>query len=215
MIKHIFFDFNGTIIDDVDLCIGLLNEILENQNKKTVSKEEYKNVFKFPIRQYYIDAGVDFNIESFESLAVKFIEKYQPASLKCGLYNGTVEAVKYFKSKGIKVYILSASEKTNLIEQCNHYGITDLFDDILGIDNIHASSKISIATDFINNNNINIDEAIFVGDTLHDFEVANAMGVNCYLVSCGHQSVDVLSKASVPIISDIKALRGVIDEISN
>ena len=33
MEKHIFFDFNGTIINDIDLCLDLLNQILTKQNK--------------------------------------------------------------------------------------------------------------------------------------------------------------------------------------
>ena len=38
MEKHIFFDFNGTIINDIDLCLDLLNQILTKQNKKNLSK---------------------------------------------------------------------------------------------------------------------------------------------------------------------------------
>ena len=95
MIKHLFFDFNGTIIDDVDLCLELLNDILRNQNKPLVDKKRYKEVFKFPIKQYYIDAGVDFEIESYESLAIDFVKKYQPRSLsECKLYDGCVDAFK-------------------------------------------------------------------------------------------------------------------------
>ena len=45
MKKYIFLDFNGTIIDDVDLCLDLLNQILENQKKEKVSKERYKDIF--------------------------------------------------------------------------------------------------------------------------------------------------------------------------
>ena len=209
MIKHIFFDFNGTIINDVKLCLDLLNEILRNQGKRELTIEEYKDVFKFPIKQYYIDAGVDFKIESFESLAVKFIEKYQPASFKCGLYDGTVETIKYLKEKGIKTYILSASEVNNLKEQCEVYGITKLFDAILGIDNIHASSKVDIAKSYMRNMKIDPSEVLFVGDTLHDVEVAKSVGAEPILVSCGHQSTSVLAKASVKIIGRIADLRDI------
>ena len=52
--------------------------------------------------------------------------------------------------------------------------------------------------------NINKNEAMFVGDTLHDYEVARAMGVGCVLVSCGHQCVEVLGQAGVPIVSSVK-----------
>ena len=37
MKKYVIFDFNGTIIDDVDLCLVLLNEFLIDQNKPIVS----------------------------------------------------------------------------------------------------------------------------------------------------------------------------------
>ena len=40
MIKNVFLDFNGTLIDDVDLCLKLLNDILRRQGAKEVSLEE-------------------------------------------------------------------------------------------------------------------------------------------------------------------------------
>ena len=46
MYKYIFFDFNGTIIDDIDLCLDLLNEILRKQNKPLVGKKKYKEIIK-------------------------------------------------------------------------------------------------------------------------------------------------------------------------
>ena len=206
MIKHIIFDFNGTLINDVDLCLSLLNDLLESQGKATIDLNKYRNIFTFPIKDYYIAAGIDFNIESYESLAVKFIEKYQPQSLKCGLYDKTYDTLQYLKNKNIKLYILSASEKNNLLQQCKSYDIDKFFDEILGITNIHAASKLDIGIDFIKRNNISSDEILFIGDTLHDYEVAEAMGIHCALVKCGHQSVEVLSKANVVIYDSIADL---------
>ena len=115
MIKYIFLDFNGTIINDVDLCLNLLNEILVKQGSKCLSTKEYKNVFCFPIRKYYIDAGIDFNKDSFEDLAIWFINKYQPLSMKCGLYDGLIDTFKEFKKRVYHLVILYASERNNLI----------------------------------------------------------------------------------------------------
>ena len=206
MIRYVFFDFNGTIINDVDLCLDLLNEILRKQGNKELDIDTYKNVFKFPIKQYYIDAGVDLEKDSFADLAVWFIEKYQPLSMSCGLFAGIVDTFKILKDKGYKLIILSASERNNLIEQCQNYCIDGYFEEILGIDNIHAASKVEIAKKYLKDNNINGDEVLFIGDTLHDLEVSNAMGAKCVLVSCGHQSIDVLSKGNVPILTDVNGL---------
>ena len=111
----------------------------------------------------------------------------------------------------IKCYIISASEKNNLIEQCESYDIVKYFVDILGIENIHAKSKVDIAVNYINDKKLNKDEVLFIGDTLHDKEVADAMGVKSCLVSCGHQSVNVLKNANVNIYSDVY---GVLEEIN-
>ena len=210
MIKHVFLDFNGTLINDIDLCLDLLNEFLNDQNKPSISKQRYKEIFTFPIKDYYRAAGIDFNIESYESLAIKFIQKYQPASLKCGLFDCVVPTLKKLKEKNIKIYLLSASEKHNLTEQCISYDIAKYFDAILGIDNIHAESKTKIGIDYIKNNKIDVNEAVFIGDTLHDFETANAMNISCRLVKCGHQDVARLKKANVKIYDDIS---GILEEI--
>ncbi len=203
MIKHIFFDFNGTLIDDVDLCLELLNKLLKEQNKPLVDINRYKNIFTFPIIKYYEAAGIDFSIESFDSLAVKFINDYQPKSLECGLYSCVIDTLKKLSDKNINLYILSASEINKLLGQWKHYKIDKYFTKILGIDNIHAGSKVDIAKAYIKESNINVDEAIFIGDTLHDYEVAEAMGVSARLVSCGHQSIEVLKAAGVKIYKDI------------
>ncbi len=213
MNKYIFLDFNGTIIDDIDLCLDLLNEALRKQNKKEITKKRYKDIFTFPIKKYYELAGLDFNIESFESMAIKYVEAYQPLSLKCNLFKDITKAFKILKNKGYHLVILSASEKNNLLEQCKHFEIVDYFDEILGIDNICAESKVDIAVRYMKNNNINGNDILFVGDTLHDLEVADAMGAKCMLVSCGHQSVNVLKKGRVPIIDNVYSLVNILDDV--
>lgn len=211
MIKNIFFDFNGTIIDDVDLCLDLLNQILIKQNKKILNKDEYKHVFKFPIKQYYLDAGVDFNNESYEELSNWFINEYQPKSFYCGLYPDSIKTFDYLRKKGYHLFILSASEVNNLKEQTNVYGITKYFDAILGIDNIFAASKVDIAKDYIKNNNLNPNETIFIGDTLHDVLVAKSINATPLLVDCGHQSRDILESANVKILHSIADLKEVLE----
>lgn len=204
--KYIFLDFNGTIIDDVDLCLNLLNEMLSRQHKKILTKEEYRNVFTFPVKKYYELAGIDFKIESFEKLADEFISKYQPLSLTCGLFLNIEEAFSKLKEMGYHLVILSASEKNNLLEQCHHYQITSYFDEILGIDNIHAESKIGIAKDYMKQMKLQGEDILFIGDTLHDVEVAREIGAQALLVSCGHQSIEVLKSAGVPILDSVLEL---------
>ncbi len=210
--KYVFFDFNGTILDDVMLCLNLLNEMLDEQNKKKLSLNEYKNVFTFPVIDYYVKAGLDFNIKSFKELSFEFINKYQPNSLKCSLYPNTIETFKILISKGYKLVCLSASQIDNLIMQLKHFEIYDYFTSILGLSNIYAKSKVEVGLNYIKENNIDPKECIMIGDTLHDAEVSDNMGIDSVLVSFGHQSYDVLKKSNKKILDNTYDLINYLEE---
>lgn len=215
MVKHVFIDFNGTLLNDIDLCLSLLNKMLKEQNKELVGIDKYKEIFTFPVKDYYVKAGIDFNIESFESLAHKFMDEYVIEYKKCMLYDGVIDTLDYLRKKGLKLYILSASKQSILDEQCEYYNLTPHFDNIIGIKTIYANSKEDVAKEFIYNLDIDKSEALFIGDTLHDNEVANIVGINSILVACGHQSRNVLSRANTKIIDDLRALKENFDEIFN
>lgn len=205
--KTIFFDFNGTIINDVDLCYNILNKMLEDNNLPKITIDRYKDIFTFPIKEYYMKAGFDFNIKSFEDLSKDFINLYQQASLSCPLYEGVVDSFLYFKEKGYNLVVLSASQIDNLKEQLNHFNITSYFNSILGISNIYAKSKVDIGLNYINENHLNKEDCIMIGDTLHDKEVCDALCIKCVLYKQGHQSYNVLSKAGCKIVSSYEEFK--------
>lgn len=209
--KYLFLDFNGTILDDVDLCLDLLNEILNKQHHEPISKEKYRHIFTFPIIDYYRAAGVDFTKDSYEDLAIWFVKKYQPLSYKQKLYPDLIDTLKELNEMDYRVIVLSASEKNNLIDQLKMFNIYDYFYDVIGLDNIHAASKIKLGIDYIIKNRINSNDCIMLGDTLHDAECANAMDIRCVLFGLGHQDIDVLKTAGLPIITSYKDLKKILE----
>ena len=53
MIKHIIWDWNGTLLDDLDVSMEALNYVLEKENLPLVlDKEEYRKYFQFPVIEY-------------------------------------------------------------------------------------------------------------------------------------------------------------------
>lgn len=209
MNKYIFFDFNGTIIDDVELCFNLLNKMLVEHGKSKITLEKYKEIFKFPIIEYYELAGFNFPEDNFSSLANQFILEYKNASKNCNLMKGILDSLEYLKSKGYILVCLSASEKNMLKKQLKFYKLEKYFESILGIDNIHASGKVDIAKVYMNNNNIDKNYAYMIGDTLHDKLVADEMGINCVLYSGGHQSYSRLLKTGKKVIKDFSELKDI------
>ena len=68
----IFWDWNGTLLDDVALCVDALNRLLAGFGyPQRYDHERYRAIFGFPIEEYYVRAGFDFTKHSFKKLAEK------------------------------------------------------------------------------------------------------------------------------------------------
>lgn len=206
---YLVLDFNGTIIDDVDLCLNILNHLLEERNYKKVSLEEYKHIFTFPIKKYYINAGFDLEKYSFTSISNEFISLYQKASLNCKLYEGINELIDKCNNNRIKVVLLSASQIDNLKEQTDHFGLSEKFEAILGTSTIEAASKVESGKNYFKDKQDK--KILFVGDTTHDAEVASAIGADALLITHGHQARDILLKANpLKVIDSFKEVEDIL-----
>lgn len=186
MMKYIFWDFNGTILDDVELCYNILNEMLTEEGRPNVSFESYLHIFTFPVKDYYAKV-YDFNKTSFEKLAHRFIERYQPRSLSCPLHHGVIDMISYYEKLGYVNVLLSASEEQNLLEQLIHFNLKDKFTYILGTKDIYAKTKEDVAKRFIEQHHIDPNQIIMIGDTLHDAEIAKSLGCRIIIYTKGHQ----------------------------
>ncbi len=205
----IIWDWNGTLLNDVQLCNDILNSMLKKHGYNEVGDiNAYRNVFCFPIIKYYEDAGFNFSKHSFEVLANEFMTKFEKESKLCHLQKNAQEILKFAKQNKIKQVILSASPIDVLTKQVKWLGVTEYFDEILGLNDVYAKSKIELAQNFMSKSNENPDDFILVGDTEHDYEVACALNIKkCILCNKGHQTNETLLKTGAEIIDDLIELK--------
>jgi phosphoglycolate phosphatase len=201
--KNIFWDWNGTLLDDANICLSVMNDMLKKRQMKLLNLDYYKEVFGFPVKDYYEKLGFDFKNESFEALSLEFHENYSSHILAMSLATDTEFVLNYFKEKEKNNIILSAMQQDLLMSMIKQTGLKPYFSDILGIDNIFGHSKSSIAVDYLKRNKIRSTDIILIGDTLHDFEVASEIGCNCILIANGHQSKGRLMKSGAKIVNSL------------
>ncbi|MBQ3095064.1 MAG: HAD family hydrolase [Clostridia bacterium] len=206
MYSHIIWDWNGTLLDDRDLCNETVNRLLESRGCAPLSRERYYEVFGFPVENYYAAAGFDFSKDPYPVLAQEFMDMYIPASLSCGLTPGARCALDYFRASGRAQIILTASDTDTLGRQMEKLGIADRFDAVLGQDNIYARGKTEIAAEWIRNSGLDPKELLMIGDTLHDAEIAGVLGCDCVLIARGHHDEKRLAAAGCPVYTSLFAL---------
>ncbi len=199
MIDRIIWDFNGTILDDLSISIESANELLSRYDLPMIpNTDKYYSVFGFPIRGYYERVGFDFSKYDYTVLANEWVEIYLSKMPYAPLRKGIVETIDKLNSFGIKQTILSMTEENMLRGQLASFGIIDKFDEIYGLNDIYANSKLDLARHW---KSLHPDETvIYVGDTSHDAESAEIIGAKCLMITGGHESEESLKAINSTVI---------------
>lgn len=208
MIDRIIWDWNGTLLNDVNRNCALMNRMLRRRGMPAIpSLTRYREIFRFPIREYYRAAGFDFQKESYEELAAEYLAEYPEESLSCPLTEGAEDAIAAFREAGLSQSVLSAGESGCLSRQMEHLGLTGVFDAVIALDNGYGGGKIKAGKRWLSQSGADPKTAVLIGDTDHDWETADALGCRCVLISCGHQSEQALKKLGVPVFSGIRGAK--------
>ena len=204
--KTIIWDWNGTLLDDVDICLASINAMLKARNLPGLTLASYREVFTFPVIEYYKKVGFDFSLEPWEPVAMEFINLYLHALPACGLTTFAVETLEKFKNKGYRQAIVSAMQHEELIKSVTNLGIYPYFDFIGGIGDHYGGGKIENARNYLAESGLDPMQTTLIGDTIHDSEVANELQCNCILVATGHQSVPRLRETGRRVIADLSGI---------
>ena len=201
--KHIIWDWNGTLLDDRWLCVEGINKALDKRGLKTINEQTYKDIFSFPVKDYYQKLGFDFSVEPFEIAGDEFVLYYEKHFNRTKLHSQCRSIIKNIFAVGITQSILSAGKHEFLLEWVKAHNLQKYFIKILGIDNQYATGKTELGMSLIKNLSYNNNEVVLIGDTIHDSDVAESMNIDCLLMDQGQVNNDRLQKTGRKVFSNL------------
>jgi len=205
--RQVIWDWNGTLLDDAWLCVEITNGLLSRRRLPILTRERYQRVFDFPVRDYYRRLGFDLESESFERLGTEFIEEYAARRFECTLQPHARETLEAVRRSGVAQSILSAYQQDSLRELVKYFDLGHYFTRLAGLDDHYARGKLDLGAELLKSLRCRPEEVLLVGDTAHDFEVADALGARCALVTGGHHSHEKLAACGVPVFSCLQEFR--------
>ncbi len=131
------------------------------------------------------------------------MDEYEARKSESDLHSGAKEVLASISQSGKGQSILSAYSQHTLVEIVEHYKLSSCFTHLVGLDHIYATSKVDLGLDLIRKLELKEEEAVLIGDTLHDYDVAKEIGADCILIANGHQNRNKLLKCGAPVMNDI------------
>ena len=186
--KQVIFDWNGTLLDDVDCCYRTIVDLMVFYRMPPLSLDEYLAKFRFPVEEYYVEIGFDFSLHSFAELAEKWINLYRGNHKYMRLYPDIPVFLDDLAATGAKAHILTAAFEADVHQLTERYEIRHHFAHIYGQNNHHAISKMLRGRELLHQIDASVADLVLVGDTDHDAEVALELGIDAVLLDQGHQA---------------------------
>ncbi|MFC1586857.1 HAD family hydrolase [Planctomycetota bacterium] len=211
-IKNVIWDWNGTMLDDVEYAVDIMNGILDKYRLPLIDIQQYRDIFDFPVRDYYVKLGFDFSKLSFEEVGMEFINAFYANSRGCRLRQGCASTIRELHARGYRQWLLSAAETGAITRLLEHFELLDYFDKVIGIDNHFAAGKIELGRKWLKSSGINPATVIMIGDTVHDFEVTRQMNIPVILLADGHNSRSRLEKCGRQVINHLEQLIPYLDK---
>jgi phosphoglycolate phosphatase len=203
--RWVIWDWNGTLLDDAWLALETINELLGRRGLPLASPARYQEVFGFPLEGFCRRVGFDLAAETFEALSDQYGARYEERRLECRLRDRAREVLVALQRDGVRQSILSAYHQRTLEELVDHFGLTGVFDRVVGADNPYGERKVERGRRLLAEEGWPPREVVVIGDTLHDGEVARAMGVDCVLFPSGYQSAGRLQQGGHAVAADLSA----------
>ena len=122
--KHIIWDFNGTLLNDAQLSVDLDNDVFDQIGVPRITLEDYRNNMTMPVRDFYPRVGVDYAKHSYEEIARLWLDEFNKRAVGVGLIPGVLEAIRALHAQGRSQSVLSASYEPSVRAQCAALGLT-------------------------------------------------------------------------------------------
>ena len=209
---YILWDWNGTLLDDSSACVSALNAMLSRRGIATIDISYYRRFFSFPARGFYARLGMRLEREDWDALAREYHDAYLSEPVK--LAKDALAALEIVRRAGAGQSILSALRQDHLDAATARHGVRGFFDVVRGSDNLDGASKTDVALHLAAELSAPGGRAfVVIGDSLHDKEVADAIGAKCVLFSGGSHCAERLEPAAPTAATLADAARMALDVV--
>ncbi len=200
---NVVWDWNGTLLDDVALALGIVNGILVDHQLAKLTVARYRQIFDFPVQQYYERAGMDFGAISFDAVSERYCHQFEAGIANAQLFDPVPSVLAELRTAGVRQFVLSSTEHEALQPMVARFAIAPIFDAIQGMPDGLARGKVSIGETLVQAHQLSSTRTLMVGDTLHDWEVAQQLGLDAVLVTTGHHAPERLAAAGCPVVDSV------------
>lgn len=203
--RHLVWDWNGTLLDDLTLIVEATNAAFAAVGGPRLDADFHRRHFRRPITEYYAQVlGRPVDDEEFALINTVFHEAYRKALTGCPLAPDATDALRSWPGNQS---LLSMWYHRDLVPTVRRYGLHPHFRRIDGLrvrPGGFAHHKEPFLRRHLAAQRVEPRQAVVVGDSVDDAVAARSVGAACVLYSGGFTHPDVLAATGAPVVDTLQ-----------
>jgi len=206
--RHIVWDWNGTLFDDLEIVVASVNVSLRSIGAPPIDVETYRAVYQRPLNRFYQNLlGRPISPEEMRSIDDDFHAAYHALLDQARLTVDARRAVELVAERGHTQSVLSMWWHDRLVPAVRFFGLEDF---MLAVDGHrggpgeskerHLAGHVGQLTRLFG---VLPEAMVVVGDVTDDADAARGAGVGCVLYDGGSQPKAVLAARGVPVAATL------------
>ena len=199
---HLIWDWNGTLLDDLDLVVDATNISLARFGGPRVTAQEHRRDFRRPVSTYYAHVlGRAISADEFAVLDEAFHRAYRAGLAECSLTADALDAVAAWPGTQS---LLSMFFHRELVPVVTSHGLHIHLSRIDGLrDEVGGGSKLPHLSAHIEALGLDGEECVLIGDSVDDAEAAQALGAGIVLYGGGFTDPERLRETGLPVATTL------------
>jgi phosphoglycolate phosphatase-like HAD superfamily hydrolase len=204
-IRHVVWDWNGTILDDNDAVVAAVNTVCATFGRDDIDLDYWRSVYRRPLVDCYRDLlGRELSAGDWVEINRTYHQAYRELLHMTRLSPGIPDELRRWQRAGGSQSLLSMWFHDELVALVTELGLTPLFARVDGLRvDAGGAGKRDHLIEHVSTLEMDPAAVLLIGDVLDDAVAAEAAGVRCALVTTGVASAAALRSSGVPVADSI------------
>ncbi|MFI6417594.1 HAD family hydrolase [Streptomyces sp. NPDC050842] len=212
--KHLVWDWNGTLLDDISAVIGASNAAFAEIGIEPITLERYRELYTVPVPKFYERLmGRLPTDEEWTVMDGAFHRHYWVRAEACALTLGAAELLAARQASGFTQSLLSLAPHAELIPLVRRHGIAERFVRMDGRVGDSTDGKSGHMVRHLEALRVSADRVVVIGDAADDAVAAAHVGAKAVLYTGGSHSRASLERVGVPVVDSLAEAVSVAEEL--
>ncbi len=197
MYKIAIFDFDGTLVDSAPGIVDVMRDVIEEYKLPPVILEEWEPLIGVPLMRQMEIIFPDKSEEYWLEIATRYRAIYDTQAIEiCPLFPFLIAMLERLRKENVKITIASSKRRHLIQTVLDHHNLSHYFNLIVGAQDVanhkpHPESVLQTLEKL----NFKADEAVVIGDSTYDLDMARNAGVDAIGVTTGIHTAEILAKS--------------------